>query len=145
MHSLHSYGQEEPVFDNNAYTITSIYHGGQLKMFTSHHTSPGSRPEYPMHQLNTWGMTGNIETFRQGATHYQNARDWAKEQRDEAIRRANKRADKCQARTLAINASFGQASNVASEATLNGTYTIEALSQESHTSLTKDSNTTTHI
>src|SRR5271156_6090562 len=90
-------------------------------------------------------MTGNIETFRQGATAYRNARDWAKEQRDEAIRRANERAGECQAETLAADASFGQASSFASEATLDGTYTIEALSQESRTSLTEDSNTTTHL
>jgi hypothetical protein len=37
-------------------------------------------------------MTGNPETFRQGATVYRNARDWAKEQRDKAIQQANDRA-----------------------------------------------------
>jgi hypothetical protein len=46
-----------------------------------------------MIQVNTWGMTGNIETFRQGATAFRNARDWAKEQRDEAIERANERVN----------------------------------------------------
>ena len=86
-----------------------------------------------MDQLNTWGMTGNIETFRQGATAYRNARDWAKEQRDEAIRRANARVGEYQAGTLTADASFGQASSFASEATLDGVYTIEALSQESRT------------
>ncbi len=94
MHSLQSYGQEEHVFDNNASTISSIYHGGLLKMFTIHPsrpTDPSNRPEYYMHQLNAWAMTGNAETFRQGSTAYRNARDWAKEQRDEAIRRANER------------------------------------------------------
>ncbi|KAF7512803.1 hypothetical protein GJ744_000370 [Endocarpon pusillum] len=56
MHSLQSYREDKPVHDNNAYTITSIYHGGQLKMYTSHPaqlTNPGSRPEYCMTQLNT--------------------------------------------------------------------------------------------
>jgi hypothetical protein len=49
MHSLHSYGQEESVYDNSAYVITSIYRDGTLKMYTSHPaqpTSPGDRPEY---------------------------------------------------------------------------------------------------
>jgi hypothetical protein len=95
MHSLQSYGQEEPVFGNSASTITSIYHGGQLKMFTSHPTqptSPGSRPEYHMHQLRSFAMTDTVGTFRQGATYYRNTRDWAKERRDEAIRQANERA-----------------------------------------------------
>jgi hypothetical protein len=36
MHSLQSYGQGEPVYNINASTITSIYHDGTLKMYTSH-------------------------------------------------------------------------------------------------------------
>lgn len=46
-------------------------------MYTSYPAqpaSPGGRPEYYMSQINTWGMTGNVETFRQ-ATAYQNARE----------------------------------------------------------------------
>jgi hypothetical protein len=49
--SLQSYGEDEPVYDNIAHTITSIYHGGQLKMYTSYPTqpiNPGGRPEYCM-------------------------------------------------------------------------------------------------
>lgn len=148
MDSLRSYGQENPSHNINAYTISSIYHDGTLKMFTSHPTqptSPGSRPEYHMHQLNAWCMTGNIETFRQGATYYRNGRDWAKEQRDKAIRRANERVDEYHTATLAIDASFTQASSFASEATSGETYTIEALTEESRTSLTEDSTITTHL
>jgi hypothetical protein len=55
MHSLQSYREDELVHDNNAYTITSIYSDGQLKMYTSHPTqptSPSGRPEYCMTQLN---------------------------------------------------------------------------------------------
>lgn len=37
-------------------------------------------------------MTGNINTFRQGATAFRNARDWAQEQRDTFISAANERA-----------------------------------------------------
>ncbi|KAF2806039.1 uncharacterized protein BDZ99DRAFT_490458 [Mytilinidion resinicola] len=89
-------GKGEPVSDNNAYTTTSIYHDGQLKMYTSHPaqpTSAGGGPEYYVTQLNTWGITGNPESFRQGATAYRNARDWAKEQIDKAIQQANERAN----------------------------------------------------
>ena len=56
MRSLKSHRQGEPVFVSNASTTTSIYPGGQLKMFTIHSTQPtssGSRPEYYMHQLRT--------------------------------------------------------------------------------------------
>jgi len=114
-------------------------------MFTSHPSqpaSPGGRPEYHMNQVNTWGMTGNIETFRQGATYYRNARDWTKEQRDETIRLANSRAGESQAGTLAVDASPGQASSFASDATLEEDYT---LSQESRDLLSEDSNTTTNL
>lgn len=53
MHELQSYGQGEPVYDNNAYTLTSTYHGGQLKIYTTHITppaGPGQLPEYHMTQ-----------------------------------------------------------------------------------------------
>ncbi|KAF2804455.1 uncharacterized protein BDZ99DRAFT_397979, partial [Mytilinidion resinicola] len=36
MHSLQLYGKDKPVSDNNAYTVTSIYHGGTFKMYTSY-------------------------------------------------------------------------------------------------------------
>lgn len=110
MHSLQSYGQEDPVFDNSAYTVSSIYHGGQLKMFTSHPSkpvNPGNRPIYYTNQVNAWSMTGNVETFRQGATYFRNGRDWTKEQRDEAIRLANERVGESQAGALPVDASFG--------------------------------------
>jgi hypothetical protein len=84
-----------------------------------------------MHQLSAWGMTGNIETFRQGATFYRNGRDWAKEQRDEAIRLANGRVDEPPTETPAVNANITQASSFD---------TIEALTEESQTPLTEESN-----
>ena len=145
MLSLQSYGQGNLVYDNNAYTFTSTYHDGTLKIYTSHplqQTDGVSRSEYCMNQFNTWGMTGNVETFRQGATYYRNAREMAKEQRDEAIRQANERVNECQPATSAVDTSFGEATSFASVATLDGTSTLEALSQESQTLSTADSNTT---
>lgn len=102
MHSLQSYGQDESVYDNNAYTITPIYHGGHLKIYTSHPAQPngsGSRPEYYMTQLRSFAMTNTADTFRQGATAFRNARDWTKEQRDKAIDQANKRINDIPSRT----------------------------------------------
>ena len=134
IHSLQSYAKDKPAYDNNAYTIMSIYDNGQLKMYTSHLTqpvTPGSRPEYCMTQLNTWGLTGNVNTFRQGVTAYRNARDWTKEQRDEAIERANERANDNQVGTSAVDASFGGVSSFATEASSDQAPGIEALSQES--------------
>ncbi|KAF3482660.1 uncharacterized protein GIQ15_01984 [Arthroderma uncinatum] len=101
MQKLQSYKQE-PVYDNNAYTITSTYQAGQLKLYTTHLTAPqeSSRSEYIMTSLRSFAMTDNRDTFRKGASAYRNARDWAKEQRDELIKAANERHAQPQSETL---------------------------------------------
>ena len=109
MHSLQSYGQDESAYDNNAYSISSTYHSGTgtLQMYTSHLSQPKSaedRPEYYMNQLGAYAMTDGHDTFRRGATAYRNARDWAKEQRDEAIEQANRRESN--PKSQAIDARF---------------------------------------
>jgi hypothetical protein len=145
MNSLQSYEEDEPVYDNNAYTITSIYSDGQLKIYTSHPiqpTSPGGQPEYCMSQLRSFAMTDTAETFRQGATAYRNAREWTKEQRDEAIKQANKTAVEIQSGRLAADASFSRVFSFTAAASSNELETIEALSQESPALPNKDSNTT---
>jgi len=94
MESLESYGQGESE-NGTAYTISSIYQCGVLKMYASYLTqpsSPGGRPSYHMAQIDAWVLTGNADTFRQGVRAYRNARDWAEKQRDNLIRRANEKA-----------------------------------------------------
>jgi len=79
IHSVLSYGQE-PRLDNRAYAITSTYHGGTLKMYTSHRippSAPNRGSGFVMTQIKTWGLTGDADTFRQGAAAYRNLRDWA--------------------------------------------------------------------
>jgi hypothetical protein len=131
IHSLQNYGKDEPLYDNKAHTRTSIYHGGTLKMFTSHPSQPADsedQPGYYMTQLNGWSMTANPETFRQGATWYRNSRDWAKEQRDEAIRRANEQVNReVESQTLMVNASFSTVGDTSGDETS----TIESASQQS--------------
>ncbi|KAL2176560.1 uncharacterized protein P884DRAFT_260578 [Thermothelomyces heterothallicus CBS 202.75] len=97
MHALQNYGEEEPAFDGNAYTYSSTYHAGTgtLKLYAHHvtpPTAPGGRPEYHMTQVDGWDLTGNIDSFRRGATAFRNARDFAKEHRDRFIQAANARA-----------------------------------------------------
>ncbi|GAB0139110.1 hypothetical protein EsDP_00007325 [Epichloe bromicola] len=97
MHSLQNYGEGEPVFDGDAHTFSSTYHAGTgtLQLYAHHITGPaaeGEPPEYHMTQINSWGMTGNIDTFRRGATAFRNARDVAQRQRETFIRAANTRA-----------------------------------------------------
>ena len=96
MHQLQSYGHDEPVYDDNAYTFTSTYHAGTgtLQMYVTHPTEgPEGSTEYHMTQVNTWALTGNANSFRQGATAFRNARDWAQEKRNEFISAANERAN----------------------------------------------------
>ncbi|KHN94910.1 uncharacterized protein MAM_07137 [Metarhizium album ARSEF 1941] len=94
VHCLQSYGQAELQYDNNAYTLTCTYHGGTLKMYTTHPippSGPGNKTGFAMTQIKTWGMTGDADTFREGVAAYRNGRDWAKRQRDNAITQANER------------------------------------------------------
>ncbi len=93
IHRLRSFeANPRLVHDNNAYTITSTYHDGTLKLYTIHNTQASDievSPEYHMTQLNTFAITGTAERFREGVTAFRNARDWAKEQRDRVIATAN--------------------------------------------------------
>ncbi|KAK0655281.1 hypothetical protein B0T16DRAFT_8588 [Cercophora newfieldiana] len=96
MHSLQNYGEDKPVYDGKAYTFSSTYHAGTgtLQLYAHHPnapTTPGGRPEYHMTQVDTWGMTGNMDSFRRGATAARNARDLAKQHRDSFIQAANVR------------------------------------------------------
>ncbi|KAJ6436793.1 hypothetical protein O9K51_10560 [Purpureocillium lavendulum] len=90
---VQSYGQT-PTFDNRAYAITSIYHGGTLKMYTSHPIPPSAPKKgsgFAMTQIKAWVLTGDADTFRRGAGAYRNLQEWAKKERDNVIEKANER------------------------------------------------------
>lgn len=94
MHKLESYVDPGTAYDGIAYTIISTYeHGGWLAMYTMH-ASPSKDPkipaEYRMTRLRSFAMLDSVETFRQGATALWNAREWAKEKREELIAAANR-------------------------------------------------------
>ena len=93
IHELRSYVGQGTLFDNNAYTITSTYHpSGLLTMYTTHPTaseSPTNPIQYRVTQLRSFAMTDAPDTFRQGASAFRNARDWAEEKRKELIAAAN--------------------------------------------------------
>ena len=94
MLKLSSYTDPETVHYNIAHTITSTYHGGtgDLTIYSTH-ANQSNNPQHPIEyrttQLNGWKITGNPDTFRQGASALRNARDWAKEKREELISAAN--------------------------------------------------------
>ena len=68
---LPNYNKEEAAYDSIAYTFSSAYHDGQLKLYTHLMTAskvPGSLPKYHMTLLDSWGTAGNANTFQSGAT-----------------------------------------------------------------------------
>lgn len=136
MHSLQSYGQEEPVYDK-ASTITSIYHGGTLQMYSSHVArprNPSGRPEYHMTQLDSFAIIGNRNACVAGLQAYRNGRDWTEKQRNEAIRQANERANPVEAAAPAGDAGASPALSFVTAVSETEAYTM------SQQSLTVDSN-----
>lgn len=94
MHSLQTYGQQDPSYDGNAYTYSATYHGGAGNLRVYAHspappTMPGGRPEYHMTQLRAFNITDSRNTFVEGVTAVRNARDLGKTHRDNFIRNAN--------------------------------------------------------
>lgn len=99
IHSLEKYGDEEVQYDGQARTFSSIYNAsaGSLQLYAHHATAPtseGGRPKYHMTQIDAWAMTGNVDSFRRGATAFRNARDLAKQHRDGFIQAANEAVNK---------------------------------------------------
>ncbi|KAG6006547.1 hypothetical protein E4U43_000429 [Claviceps pusilla] len=92
IHRLQSYMMSGVKYDSKAYTLSSVYCGGQLKMYTIHPIPPAkghTEPGFVMTHIKTWLMTQDADTFRQGAAAFRNGIEWAKRQRDEVIKKAN--------------------------------------------------------
>lgn len=107
MHKLQSYGQDEPVYDGNAYTITTTYHAGTLRMYTTHPTqAEDGTTEYHMSTVGGWDTLGDPDTCRRGFTAFRNGRDYTQEQRDAFILATNKRA-----RSMNVTLSLFKSSN----------------------------------
>jgi hypothetical protein len=87
-----SYGHNELVYDNKAYTLSTIYHGGQLKIYTHYAAcpnGPGNLTHYYMHQVAAIALTNNKDSYVQGLIALRNGVQWAKEMREIAIARMN--------------------------------------------------------
>ena len=92
MHKLQTYNQQVPTYDHKAYTISTTYYSGHLKMYAHYLYQPNSsrtNAEYYMMQLKTWSLTGDRERFLEGMTAFRNAEEWTKAQRNAAIEHAN--------------------------------------------------------
>ena len=113
---LQNYGNSTMVFDGNAYTVSSTYLDGQLKMYATHPgpaANDAGEPQYYMTQLDTYALTGNMNGFRSGVSAYRNAREWAQQQRDDLIASANCVARRQSTETRSFNTS-GNDSKVSS-------------------------------
>ncbi|KAH7129629.1 hypothetical protein B0J13DRAFT_452806 [Dactylonectria estremocensis] len=65
MHALQNYGETEPAYDGNAYTYSSTYHDGTLKLYGHHVTAPTTAggPEYHMTQAGAYALTHSRKAF----------------------------------------------------------------------------------
>jgi hypothetical protein len=96
IHALQNYEVKASVYDGRPYTYSATYYGGtgMLQLYAHHLTAPASpegEPEYHMTQIDSYALTGNANTFRQGVTAFRNARDLAAQHRHAFIQAANSR------------------------------------------------------
>jgi hypothetical protein len=68
-----------------------------------------------VHRLRSFALTDTVQTFRKGPSAYRELRDWAKETRDEAIRKANGRSTGSQDGAVIVQARSEQAHSSGSE------------------------------
>ena len=98
MHELRSFGiPDSDRTYGRADTITAAFiQGSSLKFYSMHYGAPdqesGISDKY-MYLLAGHSLDDSYESFLAGATAFRNAREWAKERRDDAIAAANKRAN----------------------------------------------------
>ena len=96
IHKLQTYEQQVPTYDHKAYTISTTYHEGHLKMYAHHldqPNGPGTDVVYYMKRLKCWSLIGDRRNLLEGMTAFRNAEEWTKAQRDAAIEHANVVAD----------------------------------------------------
>ena len=74
-----------------------------------------AKHSYYMTQLDSYGLTGNINSFRKWVAAYRNAREWTQQQRDGFIANANGVARRQSTETRSFNTS-GNDSKVSSDA-----------------------------
>ena len=89
---IQCYGQDQPVFDGNAYAIGCTYQYGSLELYTMHPTQPtnlNEEPTYWTSWIAGFKLTRTADEFREGVAAFRNAQDWAKEQRKAFIKYIN--------------------------------------------------------
>jgi hypothetical protein len=93
-------------------------------MYTTPPVGLEGRPEYHMSQLRSFAMTDTPDTCRDGLRAYRNARDWCKEQRNEAISQANERANPMEAEAPSGDLATGPALSFVTAVSKTEVYTV---------------------
>ncbi|KAL7792574.1 hypothetical protein V8C37DRAFT_402301 [Trichoderma ceciliae] len=92
---LQNYGEEDPIYDGNAYTFSATLVDGQLKLYAHHLAAPPipeQPPDYYATQLKAYALTGDDEVWLEGTGAFRNMRILAQGYRDQFIKNANARA-----------------------------------------------------
>ena len=96
MHRTENHGRRREKFDNKARTVSSILDGaGHLDIFSHHVSKPtgrGALLQTHMTPLQSYSLTNNPDTFRQGVGAFRNASDYAHHHRTETIKNAHRRS-----------------------------------------------------
>lgn len=105
VHELRAWIDPSTLEDKNANTIACTYEAGtatliiytiHLRRSSNNHyrrisSMPTRRYEYRMSLMHSVSMIDNLASFARGIRIYQNAREWAKEQRDQLCAAANRK------------------------------------------------------
>lgn len=98
MHALQQYEHERSsnkpnYYNNNICTIAATFMDGMLGLYVTRPTrsTDNHNPDtnYVMTQIGQWALHGDPNTYQRGITAYRNARDLAREFREDFIRQAN--------------------------------------------------------
>ena len=94
-HRVENLGRDEDVYDDDARTVSAVYHGAGHLDFHTHHLSrpdgPGTPSVTHMTRLGSFALGDSPENFRQGVGAWRNASDHARKHRERLIEDAHHR------------------------------------------------------
>ena len=91
MFVLQNYGQDEPLYDGNAYALVSSYNAGEgtLRLHATYPSRDASgQTVFQLTDVNTYNLTGDVESFNRGISALRNARDFCRREREQVISNA---------------------------------------------------------
>lgn len=103
------------VYNNNAYTLTAIYHDRILRLYAHRPIKPsisGDSTEYRITLIDMFGIGGSANTFLRGVTAFRNARECIGKRRDEFVAAANARMQNTA--TTSVSDLFASSSSIQS-------------------------------